>query len=95
MEIGIADREIKSDPKKVPVAAPQPQEPVKFIRVFKPRINLQNCNNSYNCIVYCPHDAIRRNEKGKPVIDYNLCTGCLICLRECPTNAITEEKEIK
>jgi pyruvate ferredoxin oxidoreductase delta subunit len=94
-KVGIEDREIKSDIKKIPVSSPQAQEPAKVNRVFRPKINLQACNNSYNCVIYCPHDAIRRNEKGKPVIDYNICTGCLICLRECPTNAITEEKEVK
>ena len=63
------------------------------IRINKPKINLQLCQNNYNCIVYCPHNAITKNDKGRPVIDYNLCTGCMICLRECPTGAIFEERE--
>lgn len=63
------------------------------VRVSRPKINLQICQNNYNCIVYCPHNAISRNDKGRPVIDYNLCTGCMICLRECPTGAIFEERE--
>jgi len=63
------------------------------VRITKPRIDLHVCQNNYNCIVFCPHDAIRKNDKGRPVIDYNVCTGCLICLRECPTNAISEERE--
>ncbi|MCX6815552.1 MAG: 4Fe-4S binding protein [Candidatus Aenigmarchaeota archaeon] len=62
-------------------------------RISKPKINLQTCQNNYNCIIFCPHNAISKNDKGRPVIDYNLCTGCLICLRECPTGAIFEERE--
>ena len=89
--IGTEESQIKYEPGKIPIInAGGPQKPVRF---FKPRINLQACNNEFNCIVFCPHDAIDKNDKGRPVVDYNLCTGCLICLRECPSNAISEEKE--
>lgn len=92
--IGKKEDEIKFDPKKIPVIAehPEPQPPV---RTFKPKIDLHVCQNNYNCVIFCPHDAIDRNEKGRPQIDYSLCTGCLICLRECPTAAITEEREMR
>lgn len=91
--IGVEEHALKTEPAKIPIiSAVAPEEPR---RAFHPKINLQICTNSFNCIVYCPHDAIRKNEKGRPQINYDICTGCLICLRECPTNAISEEKEVK
>jgi len=92
--IGIAEDKIKADAKKIPIAVMQPEQQ-KHARVFRPLIDLHACKNNYNCIIFCPHGAISRNEKGRPQIDYNLCTGCLICLRECPAAAIKEEVELK
>lgn len=92
---GQTDEQIKQDSKKIPVLNAIVAEPSAVVRVFKPKIDLKICQNNYNCIIYCPHDAIDKNEKDRPVVDFNLCTGCLICLRECPTNAISEEREIK
>jgi pyruvate ferredoxin oxidoreductase delta subunit len=90
--VGIGDDSIKFDQKAIPILNTNASEAPKIMRIFKPKIDLSKCQNSYNCIVYCPYDAIDKNDKGRPVIDYNLCTGCLICLRECPTNAISEER---
>jgi 2-oxoacid:acceptor oxidoreductase delta subunit (pyruvate/2-ketoisovalerate family) len=83
--------EVKYDEKKLPVfqAKPSPSP----IRVHKPKIDMKKCQKNYNCILFCPHNAISRNKNGFPVIDYNRCTGCLICLRECPVFAIAEEQE--
>ncbi len=92
---GQSEDRIKLDPKKIPVLNAHIAEPSPVVRVFRPKIDLKICQNNYNCIIYCPHDAIDKNEKGRPQIDYNLCTGCLICLRECPTNAISNEREVK
>ncbi len=77
----------------IPVIQPQQQEMPARLRVLKPRIDLKKCEKNYNCLVFCPHNAISVNKTGFPAIDYSLCTGCLICLRECPTFAITEEHE--
>ena len=93
--IGQAEDSIKTDPKKIPIINSNVSESPKSLRTSRPKVDLNVCTNSYNCIIFCPHDAIDKNEKGRPVIDYNLCTGCLICLRECPTNAISEEREAK
>ena len=92
---GHADEQIKLDAKKMPVLNAHIAEPSSVVRSLRPKIDLKICQSSYNCIIFCPHDAIDKNEKGKPVVDFNLCTGCLICLRECPTNAISEEGEVK
>lgn len=92
--IGTAEEAIKSDPKKIPIVNTHLSEPPRA-RILRPKIDLHVCKNNYNCIIFCPHDAIDKNEKGRPVIDYNLCTGCLVCLRECPTAAISEERELK
>lgn len=93
--IGKEDSQVKYDPKKLPVINQHLSEQASVVRTLKPRIDLKVCKNNYNCIIYCPHDAIHKNEAGKPVIDYERCTGCLICLRECPANAISEERELK
>ncbi len=85
------ENEVKYDEKKLPVIATQPSVP---LRVHKPRIDLKKCQKNFDCLVFCPHNAISRNKNGSPVIDYNKCTGCLICLRECPVFAISEEHEI-
>lgn len=93
--IGKDDDHVKYDAKKIPIVSENLSESPKIVRTLKPKIDLKVCTNSYNCIIFCPHDAIDKNENGRPVIDYNLCTGCLICLRECPTNAISEERDTK
>lgn len=74
-----------------PEKAPKPAD----MRVLKPRINLNVCGKNYNCVVFCPRNAIAVNQKGWPVINYDLCDGCLICLRECPTSAIIDERDVK
>jgi len=88
----LTEKEIKLEKRLIPVFQTRAGE--KPVRSARPRIDLKVCTNSYNCIVFCPHDAIDKNETGRPVINYDICTGCLICLRECPTNAISEEREV-
>lgn len=91
----IQEEESKYDEKKLPILNPQMQESPSRLRVIKPKIDTKKCEKNYNCLVFCPHNAISTDVKGFPVIDYNICTGCLICLRECPTFAIAEEHEKK
>jgi len=84
----ISEKEIKY---KKPTTKKEEIEKKK--RFFKPKIILSKCTKCLSCWVFCPHSAIKINDKGNPVIDYEKCTGCLICLRECPENAIEEESE--
>ena len=93
--IGVEENQVKYDAKKIPVITANLSEPPKVVRTLKPKIDLKVCKNNYNCIIFCPHDAIDKNESGRPVINYDICTGCLICLRECPTNAISEERDVR
>jgi len=53
------------------------------------RINQDLCKGCGNCIIICPVQAIKFEEK-KAVIDEDLCVECSICYRntECPSNAI-------
>ncbi len=78
---------------KLPIIQPVQQELPSRMRVQKPKIDLKKCEKNFNCLVFCPHNAITIGKTGFPVIDYSICTGCLVCLRECPTFAITEEHE--
>lgn len=91
--IGRLDEQIRYDVKKMPVLSTNISEPPKNVRLQKPRIDLKLCQKNYNCVIFCPHNAIAKNASGQPVIDYEICTGCLICLRECPAMAISEERE--
>ncbi len=72
---------------------PQPAAKPAEMRVLKPKINLGACEKNYDCVVFCPRNAISVSEKGWPGINYDLCDGCLICLRECPASAIVEERD--
>ena len=71
---------------------PDAGEKPSVMRIIKPSIDLAVCEKNYNCVVFCPRNAISINQKSSPVINYDLCDGCLICLRECPTSAIIEER---
>lgn len=62
------------------------------LRTFKPRIDLKVCQKNYDCVIFCPRNAISINPQGWPVVNYDTCDGCLICLRVCPTAAIKEER---
>ena len=79
----------------IPVLQPHHMEAPSRLRVLKPKIDLKKCEKNYNCLVFCPHNAIGMNKEGFPAINYDMCNGCLICLRECPTFAIGEEHEVK
>ena len=88
----IDEKEAKYLVKKVSVAPPGCDKPEK-LRVMKPKIDLKICEKNYECVAYCPRNAIDITESGYPSIVNDLCDGCLICLRECPTNAISEERD--
>ncbi|HLC76782.1 MAG TPA: 4Fe-4S binding protein [archaeon] len=79
----------------IPVIQPAQQELPARLRVLKPKIDLKKCQKNFNCVVFCPTNAISVGKNGFPVIDYDLCNGCLICLRECPAFAISEEHEMR
>lgn len=63
------------------------------LRVFRPVIDLKTCEKNYDCVVFCPRNAISINAQKNPTIQYDSCDGCLICLRVCPAAAIREEHE--
>jgi len=67
-----------------------PENKVSFVRAAKPAVSKSHCQQNYNCITFCPRNAIFLDSKGFPEINYSLCDGCLICLRECPASAIGE-----
>jgi len=62
-------------------------------RIFKPIINLDECNKCWICFVRCPEGVISLDDEEYPYIDYEHCKGCLICHEECPVKAITVERE--
>lgn len=64
-------------------------------RIFKPIINLDECNKCWICFVRCPEGVISLNDEEYPYIDYEHCKGCLICHEECPKKAIVVEREVK
>lgn len=61
--------------------------------VFRPKIELGTCEKNYDCVIFCPRNAITINNQDNPVIHLDSCDGCLICLRVCPTVAIKEEEK--
>lgn len=87
----LANQEIKQQ--KVQPQLPEEGSRPSELRILKPEINLRVCEKNYNCVIFCPRNAISINAKAWPAINYGLCDGCLICLRECPTSAITEVRE--
>lgn len=57
-------------------------------RSQRPIINSERCNQCGLCWMYCPDDAIRREDDSYRVC-YKYCKGCGICAEECPKKAIT------
>ena len=62
-------------------------------RSFKPKIDMKTCEKNYDCVVFCPRNAIEVGKNEFPSISYDACDGCLICLRVCPSTAIREDRE--
>ncbi|GIT35127.1 MAG: hypothetical protein Ct9H300mP4_14460 [Gammaproteobacteria bacterium] len=50
----------------------------------------QRYRNLWNCISYCPYDAISRQTENKLRIqvDHLTCEGCGACVSACPTSAL-------
>ncbi len=64
-------------------------------RSKRPVIDRKKCVKCGQCWMYCPDNAIKKNEKGEFEIDYDYCKGCGICANECPVKAIKMELEKK
>ena len=64
-------------------------------RAMRPVIDQQKCIKCGTCWMYCPDNAVKKNEKGEFEIDYDYCKGCGICANECPVKAIKMELEKK
>jgi len=61
-------------------------------RVFKPVIDLSKCIKCWQCWLYCPEDAIVK-EEDHPKIDYEYCKGCGVCKEVCRVGAIDMVRE--
>ncbi|KXA96909.1 ferredoxin [candidate division MSBL1 archaeon SCGC-AAA259I09] len=62
-------------------------------RFSRPVISKDECTQCLLCWIYCPENAVDRDEEGNPTIDYEYCKGCGICANECPADAIRIEEE--
>jgi len=51
----------------------------------KPEFIPENCIQCFFCWLYCPHFAIKVEDKEVIGIDYDYCTGCGLCAEECPS----------
>ncbi len=59
--------------------------------VVFPQFNRQRCIGCGRCMISCNdggHQAIRLDEKRKPVLSGNKCVGCHLCVLVCPQRAI-------
>ena len=56
-----------------------------------PKFNYEECIGCGRCYISCRdggHEAIKFNEKRKPIIDGSKCVGCQLCRLVCPKSAI-------
>ena len=64
--------------------------------VLFPRFLRDRCIGCGRCMISCAdggHQAIRMNEKRKPVLDGKKCVGCHLCALVCPQKAITATRK--
>ncbi|MDO8124993.1 MAG: ATP-binding protein [Candidatus Hermodarchaeota archaeon] len=66
-------------------------EQVKPVYTLVPEIDEQKCNQSKNCVNFCPNHAIFVGKKGINFFP-ELCYGCGGCILSCPNQAIKEGK---
>ena len=61
-----------------------------------PVIKFSKCNFCYECIKFCPVNAVKKiNNNIKIIIDYDKCINCYYCLSACPNNAIKTKSSFK
>ncbi len=67
---------------------------VEEIRVFKPSINADLCDNCGKCVESCPaHALFLIPNRGLMLIE-TLCEGCAMCMYVCPRGAINRDHTI-
>ena len=60
--------------------------------ILFPQFNLDRCIGCGRCMISCNdggHQAIRLNQRRRPVLNTRKCVGCHLCLLVCPQQAIS------
>lgn len=68
-----------------------PAEQLNRSSICYPKFHRDVCVGCGRCYVSCydgGHQALTRNESGKPVLDSRKCVGCQLCKLVCPVGAI-------
>ena len=63
--------------------------------VIYPKFDREKCIGCGRCAISCAdggHQAIRLNERRRPVLDAKKCVGCHLCLLVCPQRAISPSR---
>ncbi len=64
--------------------------------VVFPKFHRERCIGCGRCAISCAdggHQAIRLDEKRRPVLDGRKCVGCHLCVLVCPERAITSSRK--
>ena len=61
-------------------------------RYQRPVVSAEACTGCGICLVFCPTNSIRLDEKGCRVV-LDTCKGCGICAHECRAGAVAMEVE--
>ena len=64
--------------------------------VVFPKFHRERCIGCGRCAISCAdggHQAIRLDEKRRPVLDGRKCVGCHLCVLVCPQRAITSSRK--
>ena len=62
-------------------------------RVGKIYYNPKKCTKKYECVKYCPANAISIGPDKLIVIDDKKCIRCGICVRMCPSKALKAKSQ--
>jgi dihydropyrimidine dehydrogenase (NAD+) subunit PreA len=63
--------------------------------VVFPKFNRKKCIGCGRCEISCAdggHQAIRLNERRRPILDGKKCVGCHLCVLICPERAISSSR---
>ncbi len=75
-----------------------PAEQLNRHSICYPKFDRSLCVGCGRCYVSCydgGHQAITRNEEGKPIMDAKKCVGCQLCKLVCPAGAISSGKRVE
>ena len=53
------------------------------------KLNPDECNGCRMCIIVCPHEVFKMEEKRAVITGIDSCMECGACALNCPTSAIT------